>query len=57
MALLYVKMKKALYGLLKSALLLYKKLVEDIQACVFKIKSYDSCVSNKMINGKQMTVK
>ena len=36
-ALLYIKMNKAMYGLLKSDLFFYKKLVEDIEAYGFKI--------------------
>ena len=53
---LYVKMYKALYGLLRSALLFYKKLVADLEAYGFEINPYDPCVANKIINGKQMTV-
>jgi len=53
---LYVKMYKALYGLLRSALLFYKKLVVDLEAYGFEINPYDPCVANKTVNGKQMTV-
>ncbi|EJK53338.1 hypothetical protein THAOC_27248 [Thalassiosira oceanica] len=35
--LLYVKLQKALYGLLQSALMFYKKLVEDLTANGFKL--------------------
>ena len=35
--LLYVKMNKAMYLLLKSAFLFYKRLVDDIEAYGFKI--------------------
>ena len=54
--LLYIKMYKALYGLLRSALLFYKKLVGDLQKYGFKVNPYDPCVANAMINGSQMTV-
>ena len=54
--LLYVKLKKALYGLLQSALLFYKKLVADLKADGFELNPYDPCVANKMVNGKQLTV-
>ena len=54
--LLYVKLQKALYGLLQSALLFYKKLVEDLTADGFELNPYDPCVANKMVNGKQLTV-
>ena len=55
--LFYVKMNKALYGLLKNDFLFYKKLVEHLEAYGFNINPYDSCVANKIINGKKMTVK
>jgi hypothetical protein len=53
---LYVKLRKALYGCLKSALLFYKKLTSDLVAHGFKINPYDPCVANKMVKGKQMTI-
>ena len=37
---LYVKIHKALYGMLRSALLFYRKLVVDLEAYVFKINPY-----------------
>jgi hypothetical protein len=55
-AILYVKMQKALYRLLRSALLFYKKLVADLESDVFVLNPYDSCVANKVVDGKQMTV-
>ncbi len=54
-ALLYVKLSKAIYGLLKSALLFYRKFVEDLKM-PFTINPYDPCVANATINGKQMTI-
>ena len=53
---LYVRLQKALYGCLKSALLFYKKLVGYLEAYGFKINPYEPCVANKMIGGKQLTV-
>ena len=53
---LYVRLQKALYGCLKSALLFYKKLVGDLEAYGFRINPYDLCVANKMIGGKQITM-
>jgi hypothetical protein len=47
--LIYVKMQKALYGLLRSALLFYKKLVKDLEDYRFEINPYDPCVANMMI--------
>ena len=45
---LCVRLQKALYGCLKSALLFYENLVGDLEAYGFKIKPYDPCVANKM---------
>ena len=53
---LYVKMKKAMYGRLKSALLFYRLLVSDLSNNGFVLNPYDPCVANKMIDGQQMTV-
>jgi len=51
-----VKMQPALYGLLRSALLFYNKLVADLESDGFMLNPYDSCVANKIVDGKQMTV-
>ena len=53
---LYLLLKKALYGTLKAALLFYKKLVEVLTSWGFELNPYDPCVANKMINGKQCTI-
>ena len=53
---LYVKLQKALYGMLKSALLFYKKLLSELMSQGFQPNSYDPCVVNKMIGGHQMTI-
>jgi len=47
---LYVKIKKALYGTLQA--LLSDTLIE----WGFKLNEYDKCVANKTINGKQCTI-
>ena len=54
--LLYVKTIKTLYGLLKSALEFYNKLRMDLEENRFVVNPYDTCVANKMVNGKQMTI-
>jgi hypothetical protein len=54
--LLYVKMLKAMYGLMRAALLFYLKLRADLEEYGFAMNEYDPCVANKMINGKQLTV-
>ncbi len=57
-ALLYVKLSKAIYGLLKSALFFYKKFVEDLKnyESPFIINPYDPCVANATIAVLQITV-
>ena len=53
---LYVRLQKELYDCLKGALLFYEKLVGDLESYGFKINPYDSCMANKMIGGKQLTL-
>ena len=53
---LYVQLEKAVYGMMKSALLFYRKLVADLVSLGYDINPYDPCVANKTINGKQMTI-
>jgi hypothetical protein len=53
---LHVHLQKTLYGCLRSALLIYKKLVKDLKRKGFKLNRYDLCVANKMVRGKQLTV-
>ena len=55
-AVLYVQLKKALYGCLKSALVFYEKLVGDLEAYWSRINPYNPCVANDMVGGKQLTV-
>jgi hypothetical protein len=52
---LYVLLTKAIYGLLVSAMLFYRKLIKDLQEIGFEINPYDICVANRMVNGKQQT--
>jgi len=53
---LYVKVLNALYGMLKAALMFYRKFVTDIKSIGFELNPYDPCMANKMINGKQFTI-
>jgi hypothetical protein len=53
---LYVKVLKALYGMLIASLLFYKKLRKDLESIGFKVNPYDPCVANRIINGNQHTV-
>ena len=52
----YITLQKALYGCLRSALLLYEQIVADMRGKGFGIKPYDPRVENKMIGGKKMAV-
>ena len=54
--LIYVKMHKALYGIICSALLFYKNIVKDLDDYGFETNEYDPCVANNTVNGYQMTV-
>ena len=54
---LYLRLQKALYGMMKSALLFYKKLIKKLKEMGFEINSYDPCVANKLVSRKQMTVR
>jgi hypothetical protein len=53
---LYVRMLKALYGMLISSLLYYKKFRKDIESIGFDINPYDICVANRVVNEKQHTI-
>jgi hypothetical protein len=53
---LYVRMLKALYGMLVSSILYYKKFRKDIESIGFEVNPYDVCVANRTVNGKQHTV-
>jgi len=48
---LYVCLKKALYGTLQVALLFWKLLSNKLQEWGYVINPYDWCVANKIING------
>jgi hypothetical protein len=54
---LYVKLQKALYGLMRANLLFYWKLRKELEAYGFEINLYDPCIANKMTEaGKQLMV-
>ena len=53
---LYLKLKKALYGCMQSAILWYDTFKGCLQDMGFKLNKYDPCVANKTINGKQCTI-
>ena len=51
----YVRMLKALYGMLISSILYYKKFRKDIESVGFEVNSHDICITNQTVNGKQQT--
>ena len=53
---LYLKVLRAIYGCIESALLWYELFSSTLQQLGFKINPYDRCVANKIINGKQCTI-
>ena len=53
---LYLQLQKALYGMMKSALLFYRKLVLELQEMGFEINPYNPCVAHKTVNATQMMI-
>jgi hypothetical protein len=53
---LYLKLLKALYGCMQSALLWYELFSSTLQGAGFELNQYNTCIANKMINGKQCTI-
>ena len=53
---LYVTVKKAVYGCFRSARLFYENLVPHLVSIGFLINLYNLCVANQKINRKQSTI-
>jgi hypothetical protein len=53
---LYVKLDKALYGCVQSALLWYELYSNTLKDMGFELNPYDLCVANANIDGKQCTI-
>ena len=53
---LYVRLLKALYGCVRSALLWYILFSGTLKKHGFVLNPYDPCVANKIINDKQCTI-
>ena len=54
---LYIKLQKALYRLMRPSLLFYRKLRKALEEYEFVMNSYDPCVANEEgPNGEQITV-
>jgi hypothetical protein len=54
---LYLRLQKALHGMMKRTLLFYRKLFAKLCDMGFEIYPYNPCVVNKIVNGTQMTVR
>ena len=53
---LYVQLYKSVYGLLRSALLFYRKFKKELMDYGFEMNPYDPCTANMDTPGGQMTV-
>ena len=53
---LYLKVLRAIYGCIKSALLWYDLFSSTLIKMGFTINPYDRCIANKIINGTQCTI-
>ena len=53
---LYVKLVKAIYGCVKSALLWYNLFTSKLEKMGFVLNPYDPCIANCMIDGSQCTI-
>ena len=51
-----MELKKALYGTLQAALILWRNLTPSLQEWGFIINPYDWCVVNETVNNKQLTM-
>ena len=53
---IFVEMRKALYGMMMSSLLFYKDFRKNLESIGFVVNPYDICVANRKIYGHQQTV-
>ena len=53
---LYMRVERAIYGCIESALMWYNMFTEILEKMGFELNPYDKCVANKMVNGKQCTI-
>lgn len=54
---LYLLVSKAIYRMLQLGLFWYRKLRTDLEEQGFTFNDHDSCVANRMIGGKQYTIR
>ena len=53
---LYMKVIRAIYGCIESALAWYDLFTNTLKSKGFELNPYDKCIANKMYNGKQCTI-
>ena len=53
---LYLRVLRAIYGCIESAMLWYRLFSSTLEDMGFVINPYDKCVANKEINGSQCTI-
>jgi hypothetical protein len=53
---IYLMLKRALYGCIKSALLFWENLSGKLIMRGYELNGYDRCVANKIINNAQITI-
>lgn len=53
---IYVKLDKALYGCVESALLFYNHISTSLLTLGYNKNAYDMCVFNKIVDGNQCTI-
>lgn len=53
---LYMKLRKALYGIMQGEILWYETFTTCLKKNGFKLNAYGPCISNKVINGKQCVI-
>ena len=49
-------MLKALYGMMITSILYYNRFIKYIKSIEFELNPYDTCVANRIVDGKQHTV-
>ena len=54
---IYVEVLRALYGMLISAMLWYKKFRGDLEEIGFEFNLYDPCIANRIVKKKQQTIR
>ncbi|CAJ1966079.1 unnamed protein product [Cylindrotheca closterium] len=54
---IYVVILCAIYGMLQASLLWYRNLRASLEEYGFVFNRYDPCIANRMVNGKQLTIR